>query len=743
MLLHLVMDKSWMKLGSTAHGRTSQPYFDGVNSFLEYAAAVGDRQGNILCPCRKCVNCRRQNLQEVHLHLFQYGIVQSYTTWHEHGEPRVSDTVHPCEMGTCEEGNLGGIDALVEDRIRADSMDTTQREEVRNFDKLLNDAQRELFPPGGTDYTLLKFVIELLNEKVMNRWTNYSVNRLLKFLSRLLPQGNLVPKSTYEAKKILSELGLSYELIDVCERDCVLFWKENAKLDKCPKCNTSRYKINRGRGKKIPHKVLRYLPVTPRLKRLYMKEKTANDMKWHKEKRVDGEKWMHPADADEWKEFDLQHPEFAQDPRNVRLGLATDGFNPFGNMSNSYSMWPVILIPYNLPPWLAMKEPFFMLSLLIPGDKQPGIDIDVYLRPLVDELKELEKNGALTYDASSGETFKLRATLFFTIHDWPAFGDVSGWRTKGHFSCYSCNDEPYFESLRSKTAYINHRGYLPENHPERRKRGAYNGKQEKRKRSLEIPVEKIQQQLDSLPVVEFGKDPRKKKRPRFAPNWTKLSILYELLGFKNRKLRHNIDVMHVIKNFCENIFGTMLGIEGKNKDTDKARRDLQDRGIRKDLWLIECPNGSYAKPRASFSLTSKEKEAFFEFLKSVKYPDGYAANISKCVNTSNGKLTGLKSHDCHVLIQRILPIGMRGFVDKEISIALFELGTFFQDLCSRTVTRSKLEQLEERAIHILCKLEKIFPPAFFDVMVHLIIHLPREAILGGPVQYRWMYPIER
>ncbi|KAG5520879.1 hypothetical protein RHGRI_000591 [Rhododendron griersonianum] len=144
MLLHLVMDKSWMKLGSTAHGRTSQPYFDGVNSFLEYAAAVGDRQGNILCPCRKCVNCRRQNLQEVHLHLFQYGIVQSYTTWHEHGEPRVSDTVHPSEMGTCEEGNLGGIDALVEDRIRADSMDTTQREEVRNFDKLLNDAQRDI-----------------------------------------------------------------------------------------------------------------------------------------------------------------------------------------------------------------------------------------------------------------------------------------------------------------------------------------------------------------------------------------------------------------------------------------------------------------------------------------------------------------------------------------------------------------------------------------------------------------------
>lgn len=103
-----------------------------------------------------------------------------------------------------------------------------------------------------------------------------------------------------------------------------------------------------------------------------------------------------------------------------------------------------------------------------------------------------------------------------------------------------------------------------------------------------------------------------------------------------------------------------------------------------------------------------------------------------------------KSHDCHVLIQRIPPIGMRGFVDKEISMTLFELGNFSQEyLCSRTVTRSELEQLEECAIHILCKLEKIFPLAFFDVMVHLIIHLPREAILRGPVQYRWMYPIER
>ncbi|XP_028061671.1 uncharacterized protein LOC114265135 [Camellia sinensis] len=583
------MDKSWIALGSTVDGRISRAYNDGVISFLRFAMAVIDRDGKILCPCQKCVNVVHQKFQIVQIHLLQHGIIPTYTIWHVHGEPRASNVAYHHDIPV--EGNkvLGGIDALVEDRIRGESTNTTQEEEVRTFDKLLNDAKREVYP-GCTNYTLLKFVIEILNMKVTNHWSNKSVDMMLEFLTKLLPKDNLVPKSTYEAKKILRELGLSYELIDACVNDCVLFWKENATLDKCPNCKASRYKTNHGRGKKISRKVLRYFPLTPRLKRLYMSRKRAE------EKRLDDGVLRHPADSDEWKEFDTQHPEFALEPRNVRLGLATDGFNPFGNMNNSYSLWPVVLIPYNLPPWLAMKDPFFMLSLLIPGESQPGIDIDVYMRPLVEELNELWKNGTLTYDASTGETFCMRAALLWTIHDWPAFGDISGWRTKGHYSCYTCNDEPYFESLRSKTAYSNHRCYLPDDHPERRKSRAYNGKHEKRKRSLVIPIEKIEEQLGSVTGVTYGKHPSNRKRPRQNPNWTKVSILYELPYWKKRRLRHNIDVMHVEKNFSENVFGTMLGIDGKNKDTDKARMDLEDMNIRKELWLTTNPDGSYVKP---------------------------------------------------------------------------------------------------------------------------------------------------
>nr|GFC11612.1 hypothetical protein [Tanacetum cinerariifolium] len=68
-------------------------------------------------------------------------------------------------------------------------------------------------------------------------------------------------------------------------------------------------------------------------------------------------------------------------------GLAADGFNPFGNLSQAYNMWLVILTTYNLLPWLCMKESSFMLKLLILSPKSPGKDIDVYLRPLIDDLK--------------------------------------------------------------------------------------------------------------------------------------------------------------------------------------------------------------------------------------------------------------------------------------------------------------------------------------------------------------------
>ena len=94
----------------------------------------------------------------------------------------------------------------------------------------------------------------------------------------------------------------------------------------------------------------------------------------------------HPADGSQWRKVEREYPDFARDARNLRFGLSTDGMNPFGEQSCSHSTWPVTLCIYNLPPWLCMKRKFIMMPVLIQGPKQPGNDIDVYLRPLVEEL---------------------------------------------------------------------------------------------------------------------------------------------------------------------------------------------------------------------------------------------------------------------------------------------------------------------------------------------------------------------
>ena len=143
-----------------------------------------------------------------------------------------------------DDDHMDGIDALVDDRIRGEPRNTTEDEEVRHFDKLEEDAKCELYP-GCTDYSILKFVIETLKVKVMTNLSNKRFDIMLELLIKVLPKGNLVPRSTYEAKKILHDLGMLYEHIDACKNDCALFWKKNENLDKYPVCEVPRCKDTR------------------------------------------------------------------------------------------------------------------------------------------------------------------------------------------------------------------------------------------------------------------------------------------------------------------------------------------------------------------------------------------------------------------------------------------------------------------------------------------------------------------
>ena len=109
-------------------------------------------------------------------------------------------------------------------------------------------------------------------------------------------------------------------------------------------------------------------------------------------------------------------------------------------MSLSYSMWPLVMIAYNLPLWLYTKDPYKMLTLLIPGPNVSRKDINVFLRPIVDELKELLNKGVVVHNAATKISFMMRAVLLMIVNDFPAHSSLSGWSYQGYLAYPSCND---------------------------------------------------------------------------------------------------------------------------------------------------------------------------------------------------------------------------------------------------------------------------------------------------------------
>ncbi|XP_075665539.1 uncharacterized protein LOC142635228 [Castanea sativa] len=236
---------------------------------------------------------------------------------------------------------------------------------------------------------------------------------------------------------------------------------------------------------------------------------------------------------------------------------------------------------------------------------------------------------------------------------------------------------------------------------------------------------------------------KRKRGEADQSGWKKRSILFTLPYWEDHKLRHNLDMMHIEKNVMDNILGTLLNLKDQTKDNSKARLDLADMGIRTQLHLQRRSDDKYIIPPACFHMSSLERDGFLQVLKDVTVPDGYASNISRRMNMKERKISGLKSHDNHILMQQLFPIALRGSLPSHVTRPLIKLACFFREICSKILSVSDIATVEADIVVTLCELEKIFPPSFFTVMVHLVMHLVAEAKIGGPMHYRWMYPIER
>jgi hypothetical protein len=105
--------------------------------------------------------------------------------------------------------------------------------------------------------------------------------------------------------------------------------------------------------------------------------------------REDLDIMSHPADGEAWEALDRLDLKFERVPMCVRLGLSTNGFQAHNSDSSPYSFWPIFIMPYNLPSNKCLKQGFMFLALVILCSKQPKKQMNIFLHPLMEELKEL------------------------------------------------------------------------------------------------------------------------------------------------------------------------------------------------------------------------------------------------------------------------------------------------------------------------------------------------------------------
>jgi len=236
----------------------------------------------------------------------------------------------------------------------------------------------------------------------------------------------------------------------------------------------------------------------------------------------------------------------------------------------------------------------------------------------------------------------------WTINDFPAYGMVSGLSTHGKLAYPYCmeNNKAFTLTNGGKASYFYyHHRFLPPDHRYRKnKNDFFFGIVEKDVAPPRLSGEELHDAVSEYGDIVFGLQLGKKKFPGFGltHNWVKRSIFWELSYWKTNFLHHNLDVMHIEKNVFENIFNTVMDVKRKTKENIKGRLDIALFCNRKNMELV-CDGSRVAKPRASFMLEKNAQLLVYKWLKSLRFPDGHALNISRLVNMKECRLYGMKS----------------------------------------------------------------------------------------------------
>jgi hypothetical protein len=223
----------------------------------------------------------------------------------------------------------------------------------------------------------------------------------------------------------------------------------------------------------------------------------------------------------------------------------------------------------------------------------------------------------------------------------------------------------------------------------------------------------------------------------------KHSIFFQYLPYwPDLEVPHAIDAMHVQKNVFESLIATLMDT-GMTKDGLKSRTGMVQLNVKKELHPVPEGNGKYTLPAASFNLTPEERRAICTFLKGIKVSTRFSSNVKRLVSMKDLLVKNFKAHDCHVMPLVFLPIAIRVIKPEFLKIAIHRMCYFFTKISQKMIGKKELSDLHEFVVETQNQLEMCLPPAFFDIMPHLMIHMVHQIEALGPCYLHEMWSYER
>jgi hypothetical protein len=237
----------------------------------------------------------------------------------------------------------------------------------------------------------------------------------------------------------------------------------------------------------------------------------------------------------------------------------------------------------------------------------------------------------------------------------------------------------------------------------------FNGNTEKRHPPPHLTGHEVYEIVKDVHIV-LRKRKKTDKNIEEDDMWKKQLIFQELSYWKDLDVHHSIDVMHIERNMCKSLLGTLLNMH----------------------WLDDLVKGT-TLPTSCINLSKYAKE-FCGFLKNVKVPSDYSTNVSSLISLPNLQVGHcVKSHDYHVLLAQMIVVGIQKILWVNVREAIMNFCFFFNAIGLKVLSEEALESLEKRHYETLCFLEMHFPPSCFGISVHFTTHLINEIKLLGPV----------